>query len=564
VTTSPLVGVDGVDHGDVAVPLDSLLTDAARRRPLPGREIAAWAISLAQQPRSSAGRLAELTRELGAIVAGQSDLKPSTRDRRYADKAWSDNPFLRRLVQGHLALTEKAAQLLGDADLDERSRQRLQLLVDNVSDAFAPSNSLLNPEALKETIDTGGANLVRGARNLASDLARAPRVPSMVDTSGFGLGENLALSEGAVIHRTPVFELIQYRPTTETVREVPLLIVPPTINKYYVLDLAPGRSVVEYLVSQGQQVFVLSWRNPTARHAEWGIDTYVHAVVEANEVVQQVTGSDRSALWGTCSGGIITTLALAYLSAVGRGDEVSSLTLPVTVLDQARAGTASALLDRGRADLAIARSRRQGYLDGASLAEMFAWLRPNDLVWNYWVNNYLLGRKPPAFDILYWNADTTRMPAGLHRDFLELSLGNKLVTAGDAVVLGIPVDLGRITADAYLIGGVADHITPWQSCYRTTRLLGGKTEFVLSNSGHVAALVNPPSNAKASFQHSADCPPRARDFQATAESHRGSWWEHYAPWLASRTGDLVPAPAELGGGGFAPLAPAPGTYVFDT
>jgi len=551
-------------QADVAVPLDTLLTGAASRPSLPGRELGSWLVALARRPRSTTDRLLELVQELAAIALGRAERGPSSRDRRFADPAWTTNPFLRRSVQLHLAATEKAVQLLADADLDERSRQRLQLLVDNVGDALAPSNSLINPSALKETIDTGGLNLVRGLRNLAGDLSRAPRVPSMVDTSGFSLGENLAATEGAVILRTPMFELIQYRPRTETVRAVPLLVVPPTINKYYVLDLAPQRSVIEFLLEQGQQVFAVSWRNPTARHADWGLDSYINAVLEAKSAAENITGADRAAVWGTCSGGIVAAMAAAYLAATNRADEIVALTLPVTVLDQARGGSASALLDRSVADLAIAKSRRTGYLDGAALAELFAWLRPNDLIWNYWVNNYLLGRRPPAFDILYWNADTTRMPAGLHRDFLELSLANKLVTAGDATALGVPIDLGRITADAYVIGGVADHITPWQSCYRTTRLLGGKTEFVLSNSGHVAALVNPPSNSKASFQHSSDCPPRSADFLASAETHQGSWWVHYAQWLGARTGDLVPAPAELGRGNLAPLAPAPGTYVFDT
>ena len=235
----------------------------------------------------------------------------------------------------------------------------------------------------------------------------------------------------------------------------------------------------------------------------------------------------------------------------------------MTVLDQAKAGTASALVDRKRADAAIALSKRAGYLDGSLLAEVFAWLRPNDLIWNYWVNNYLLGKKPPAFDILSWNADTTRMPARLHEDFLELGLANKLTTAGEATALGVPVDLSQVTVDAYLIGGETDHLTPWQSCYKTTSMLGGKSEFVLSTSGHIAALVNPPSNTKSSFRHSTHTPASSREFTATAETHQGSWWSHYAQWLGARSGDLVAAPTELGRGRFQPVAAAPGTYVFD-
>ena len=551
---------------DVAVALDSLLANVGRSAPgmLPGSEVLTWAGALARHPRTTAGRALGLAAEIGKIVVGASDAAPSTRDRRFADPAWQGNPLLRRTVQAYLALSERALQLIDDAELDERTERRLRLLVENLLEALAPSNSpFLNPSALKATIDTGGGNLVRGFKALVKDLAKAPRVPSMVDDSEFEVGRNLATTEGAVVLRTPVFELIQYAPATKKVREVPLLMVPPTINKFYVLDLAPGRSTIEYLVGQGQQVFAMSWRNPSARHADWGLDTYISAVLEAHEAVRGITKSDRAAVYAACSGGIIASMAMAHLAGTGRGDQLSALTLAVTVLDQSKAGTASALVSRRRADAAIALSKRAGYLDGNTLAEVFAWLRPNDLIWNYWVNNYLLGKKPPAFDILSWNADTTRMPAKLHEDFLELGLANKLVHGGDATALGVPVDLSRITADAYVIGGETDHLTPWQSCYKTVAMLGGKVEFVLSTSGHIAALVNPPSNTKSSFRHSAAAPASAQEFLATADSHQGSWWGHYDQWLAARSGELVPAPAELGKGRFQPVAAAPGTYVFD-
>jgi polyhydroxyalkanoate synthase subunit PhaC len=559
-----------IDEGhdkDVAVALDSLLANvgrAARPGVLPGPEVLTWAGSLARHPRTTAGRALGLAAEIGRIVAGTSDRAPSRRDRRFADPAWSGNPLLRRAVQAYLALGEKALQLVDDAELDERTTERLRLLVENLVDALAPSNApFLNPTALKETLDTGGGNLVRGTRAFLKDMSTRPRVPSMVDASEFEVGRNLAASAGAVVLRTPVFELIQYAPTTEKVREVPLLLVPPTINKFYVLDLAPGRSIVEYLVGQGQQVFALSWRNPLARHSDWGLDTYIHAVLEAQDAVREITRSERLALYGACSGGIISSLAAAHLAGTGRGDQLASLTLAVTVLDQEKSGTTSALVDRKRADAAIAMSRRAGYLDGGALAEVFAWLRPNDLIWNYWVNNYLLGKKPPAFDILSWNADTTRMPAQLHEDFLELGLANKLVTPGDATALGVPVDLGQVTTDAYIIGGETDHLTPWQGCYRTVGLLGGKAEFVLSTSGHIAALVNPPTNTRSSFRHSASSPASPQDFLATAETHEGSWWSHYADWLGARSGELVGAPSDLGRGRYERLADAPGTYVFD-
>ena len=275
--------------------------------------------------------------------------------------------------------------------------------------------------------------------------------------------------------------------------------MPPTINKYYVLDLAPGRSLVEYLVQQGQQVFVISWRNPDARHADWGLETYVQAVLDALGAVERISASDRTALVGFCSGGIIASIAAAHLAGTGQQSRLAALGLGVTVLDNARANRASALVDRRLAAVAKATSSRRGYLDGRALAEVFAWLRPGDLIWNYWVNNYLLGKKPPAFDLLFWNADTTRMPARLHADFVDLAIENHLVTPGALTTLGDPFSLSRVDVDAYVIAGIADHLTPWQNCYRGTQLLGGQSRFILSTSGHIAALVNPPGNPKASY-----------------------------------------------------------------
>jgi len=386
----------------------------------------------------------------------------------------------------------------------------------------------------------------------------------MVDVSAFAVGRNLALTQGAVVLRTEVFELIQYTPATETVREIPLLIVPPMINKFYAIDLAPGRSQVEYLVQNGQQVFVISWRNPDARHAAWGLDTYVSAVLEALDAIERICAVDRTVLAGICAGGILASITAAHLAATGQQHRLAGFCLAVTVLDNAQAGVAAAMVNRRLARLATAASRRRGYLDGRALAEVFAWLRPGDLVWNYWVNNYLLGKQPPAFDILYWNADTTRMPAQLHADFVDISLENPLVTPGSLTVLGTPVDLSGIEVDAYVVAGIADHITPWQNCYRTTGLLGGTTRFILSTSGHIAALVNPPGNPKASYQVNEKNPADAQEWLKGASMHRGSWWPDALVWLGEHCGADKPAPDQLGGGGLPPLVEAPGTYVFDT
>jgi polyhydroxyalkanoate synthase len=360
-----------------------------------------------------------------------------------------------------------------------------------------------------------------------------------------------------------MFELLQYQPQTPRVRRVPLLIVPPTINKYYVLDLAPGRSLVEYLVASGQQVFVVSWRNPDARHREWGADAYGRAILEALEATQRICRADRSLLLGLCSGGILAAMALAHLAATGRQARVAGFGLAVAVLDQARAGIAGAALDEGTARAAVAASSARGYLDGRDLAEVFAWLRPGDLIWHYWVSNYLEGRTPPAFDILSWNADTTRMPAALHRDFVRLAVDNALTRPGAASMLGSPVDLAGIDIDAYVVAGVADHLCPWQSCYRSTQLLGGRSRFVLSTSGHIASMVNPPGNDKASFRTAAENPPDPADWLDQATSGRGSWWPDYVAWLERRGGGEQARPRRLGAAGFRPTDPAPGTYVLD-
>jgi polyhydroxyalkanoate synthase subunit PhaC len=383
----------------------------------------------------------------------------------------------------------------------------------------------------------------------------------MVEPDAFTVGEDLAATPGAVVFRTDVFELIRYRPTTETVREVPLLLVPPTINKFYIADLAPGRSIVEHYLSAGQQVFMISWRNPDERHAAWDLDTYGQAIIDAMDAVERTTGNERVALQAFCSGGIITAMVLAHLAEQGRQDRVSAVSFAVTVLDWARAGTVSALMDEESVKAATEKSRKKGYLDGAQLAEVFAWLRPNDLVWNYWVNNYLQGKPPPNFDILFWNADTTRMSAGLHRDFIDIAIGNSLTEPGTATMLGTPVDLGTITVDSYVTAGIADHLCPWQACYRTTQLLGGESRFVLSTSGHIASLVNPPGNPKSTFQVAESNPADAEKWLTQAETVPGSWWPDYMTWLGERSGEEIAASSLPGND--EELAPAPGTYVFD-
>jgi polyhydroxyalkanoate synthase subunit PhaC len=550
-----------------AAPLDLLLAVAALgplRRLMPGSAGVEFTSRLARQPDVLARRIGSLAAQLARIGLGASELAPSTRDRRFADPAWTSNPALRRLVQAYLASGQTAEQLLADADLEWRDAERMAFVVDNLVQALAPSNNpVLSPVFWRALIESRGASVVRGARHLAADLAAPPRVPSMVEPDAFEVGADLAVTPGAVVLRTPLFELLQYEPQTPKVRRVPLLIVPPTINKFYILDLAPERSLVEYLVRSGQQVFVIAWRNPDARHRDWGTDTYGRAIVEALTATQRICRADRSLLLGLCSGGILATMVLAHLATTGHRDSVAGFSLAVAALDQARAGMASAALDEATADAALVASAARGFLDGRDLAELFAWLRPGDLIWSYWVNNYLQGRTPPAFDVLYWNADTTRMPAALHRDFLRLAMDNSLTRPGAASMLGSPVDLDKVDVDAYVVAGIADHLCPWQACYRSTQLLGGRSRFVLSSSGHIASMVNPPGNRKASFQTASDNPPEPAGWLDRATTEPGSWWPDYVRWLEQRGGGEKARPKRLGAAGFRPIGPAPGTYVLD-
>jgi polyhydroxyalkanoate synthase subunit PhaC len=567
-TTAAGDGPPTDDALDGAAYLDLLLSDAALgvlRRFVPGSFAGRAGLRLARRPRTVARRTADLLGELGSIAAGRSVIAPDRRDRRFADPAWTQNPFLRRIVQAYLAGGQYATALLGDTRLAGADAERARFLVENLVDALAPSNSpVLNPAAWKAAIDTGGLSAVRGLRALASDMAAPPRVPSMVAPDAFEVGRDLAVTPGAVVRRTEICELIQYQPTTPQVNRFPVVVVPPTINKFYITDLAPGRSLVEYLVGQGHQVLAISWRNPDARHRDWGLDAYGQAVAGALSAARAICAAEQVSILSLCSGGIVSAMVAAHLagSAASESDSLASLFCGVAMLDPASATGPAALVSQRTLDRAVAASKARGYLDGRSLAEVFAWLRPNDLIWNYWVNNYLQGQLPRPFDILYWNADTTRMTAALHRDFIRLFSSGSLAKPGAATMLGTPVDLSAVTVDAYVVAGIADHLCPWEACYSSGQLLGGQVRFALSTSGHIASMVNPPDNPKARFR-AAPAFGAAPDWLAATQESPGSWWTDYSPWLAKRSGGTKDAPGALGGNGFTPSDPAPGRYVLD-
>jgi polyhydroxyalkanoate synthase subunit PhaC len=404
---------------------------------------------------------------------------------------------------------------------------------------------------------------MRGLRHLLDDLRHNDGMPRQVDTSVFKVGENLAVTPGAVVFRNEVLELIHYRPVTETVRERPLLMVPPQINKFYVFDLSSKKSLVQYALSNGLQVFMISWRNPTQEQRDWGLDTYIGAIREAIDVVCAIAGSPDCNLLGACSGGITTVALVGYLAARGERS-VHVLTLLVSVFDIGNDQTTLGLFATEEAIEAARRhSHVRGVLEGREMARVFSWLRPNDLIWNYWVNNYLLGNEPPAFDVLYWNNDTTRLAAALHSEFLTIYQHNPLAQAGALTVCGTPIDVSQITCDAYILAGISDHITPWQACYRSSRLLGGQREFILSTSGHIQSILNPPGYPKATFFTNAQQPASAQAWYAGANRHNGSWWEHWKAWLLARSGSQKAAPPSLGNNTYTSLVEAPGTYVYE-
>jgi polyhydroxyalkanoate synthase subunit PhaC len=555
--------VEGAE--ELAAPLDLLLTSALGGTAERLRPNASWSrlgLNLARRPRTVTSRVGRLGLELVSIARGSSDVAAAKSDKRFADEAWLRNPMLKRLMQAYLAASETVNELYSDADLDWRDGERMRFVLDVLTEGLAPSNSpLISPLGWKALIDTGGLSAVRGLRNFVGDMASPPRVPSTVEPDAFKVGETVAATPGSVVLRTEVLELIQYTPQTDNVWSVPLLIVPPLINKFYVLDISPGRSMIEYFLRQGIQVFGISWRNPGAEQRNWGFDTYGQAIKDALSAVEKITGTDRVHVQASCSGGILSAMMAAHLTAIGEAERLASLTLMVTVLDQRQAGVVAAM-DEDTAKVAIALSARKGYLDGRSLAEAFAWLRPTDLVWRYWVNNYVQGKSPAPFDVLYWNADTIRMAAALHRDLVLMGLQNALAEPGAVRMLDTAVDLGQVTIDSYVVAGIADHISPWQACYRSARLLGSKDlRFVLSSSGHIASLVNPPGNTRASYQVGSVDEDDPAVWADSAERHTDSWWPDFVAWFAERGGAQKAAPGALGCTDLQPLQPAPGRYV---
>ena len=529
--------------------LDSELTLAAATR---------LARATLTEPPKVARQTAHLTGELLRVAAGRSSIEPG-RDKRFSDEAFAKHPLYRRVAQGYLAWRGSVQALIDELELDAKSKLRSEFVAGLVTEALAPTNSLAgNPAAVREAWRTRGASLRAGARHAIHDLRTNGGMPSMVDTRPFKVGENVACTPGAVVLRNEVLELIRFEPTTAKVHARPLLVVPPQINKYYVLDLAPGRSMAEALVAAGHQVFMVSWRNPGPSHHEWDLDVYVAAIEEAMDAALALTRQRDLNLLGVCAGGITSAAMLGHQAASG-DTRVNAVTFLVTVLDWAVPSTvgtfASPLGQRlDQADPAQGHPRGVGPQPHVRLA---ATQRPRVELLGQQLPH---GPHPPAFDILAWNGDATNLTAGLHADFLTIASQNALA-GGGVKVLGDEVDLGKITGDAFVVAGLTDHITPWEGCYTTTQLLGGSSEFVLCSSGHVQTLVNPPDNPRSRYFTGAELPPTAEEWKSGATEHQGSWWGRWFEWLGPRAGALVARPRQLGNRAHPVLEPAPGSYV---
>jgi len=492
---------------------------------------------------------------------------PLPSDKRFKDKEWQTNWLFDYIKQSYLLTSQWVRGFVNQESekLDPKLARKLEFYTRQMVDAISPSNFwLTNPEVLRATFETGGENLIKGLENMLADLERGGghlRI-SMSDLKAFKVGTNLAITPGKVVYQNDLIQLIQYAPQTPTVHSVPLLIMPPWINKYYILDLSEKKSYIRYLVEQGYTVFCISWVNPDARHAKTNFDDYMtEGALTAMQQVRQRTGCDAINMVGYCIGGTLLASTLAYLNAAPAAPhdlpKVVSATYLVTLTDFADPGDLGVFIDDDQVKAIEEKMATRGYLDAESLATTFNLLRANDLIWSFVINNYLLGKEPFPFDILYWNGDSTNLPAAMHSFYLrEMYIKNKLREPNGLSMKGVPIDLRSITTPSFMISTREDHIAPWRSTYASTQLYKGPVTFVLAGSGHIAGIVNPPDANKYGYWTNDKCPPTPTEWLKTAKQHDGSWWVEWLRWLAPYAGEQVPA-REISKG----IEDAPGSYV---
>ena len=491
--------------------------------------------------------------------------EPDKNDSRWKDEDWSKNFLFDLIKQSYLISARHIREAVAKVDgLPEESEKKVAFFTRQYVDALAPSNFLLtNPQVLRETVASGGQNLVRGLKNLLADIEKGGgnlRI-SMTDEAAFQLGRNVATTPGKVVYQTDLMQLIQYAPMTEQVFRRPLVIIPPWINKYYILDLREKNSFIRWAVQQGHTVFVLSWVNPDARLAQKGFEDYMQeGALAALQAVERGTGAKEVNIIGYCLGGTLLGATLAYL-AQKREKRIASATFFVSLLDFSQPGELGVFIDEEQVANLERKMNQRGFLEGSEMASTFNLLRANDLVWSFVVNNYLLGKDPFPFDLLYWNADSTRMPARMHSFYLRnMYVKNLLGVPGGIELAGVPIDLSEVTVPSYFISTVEDHIAPWKTTYRGARYLRGPVRFVLGGSGHIAGIVNPPAAKKYHYWTNDDLPESADDWFSGAAQHPGSWWEDWQRWVSPHGGGLCPARIP-GEGALRAIEDAPGSYA---
>jgi polyhydroxyalkanoate synthase len=482
-------------------------------------------------------------------------------DKRFSDPAWTSNPLLMSTLEEYLVRREYTAQVVETSRLPEATKKKARFALSMMMDALAPTNlPWLNPAVIKEAVNTGGTSLMKGMEQFIDDVKNNAGMPKQVDASSFVLGENMAATKGEIVFRNELIELIAYYPQTETVHERPLLCSPPWINKYYIMDLAPGRSFVEWAVQHGHQTFMISYRNPDESMRNFKMDDYLRlGPVAALDAVQRLTGAKQVNLAALCLGGTMAVLLMAYLAARGEGDRIASCTTTNTIVDFAEPGDLGVFTDEASISKLEKKMNEKGFLDSKEMEGTFNWMRANDLIWSYVVSNWYMGKKPPAFDILAWNGDSTRMPAAMHSQYLRACYLHNLIVVPNAFVLNdTPIDLGKIEAPMYVLGAEGDHIAPWRTTYMTSQYVGGPVKYTRTNAGHVAGICNPPGNAKACYwtKNHTDAGESPDAWLESSTKIQGSWWEDWAKW-ADQQGGARRKPYALPESG----EPAPGRYV---
>lgn len=494
-------------------------------------------------------------------------VEASAKDRRFADPTWTNSAYFDFIKQHYLVNARWLQDVVTKIDgLSEHERQKLSFFTRQFIDATAPTNfALTNPEAMRTMIDTNGESVVSGLSNLLADIEKSDgdfRI-SMTDESAFKLGENIATTPGKVVYENDLMQLIQYASVTEKTYATPLLLVPAWINKYYIFDLTAERSFIHWLSKKGYDVFVVSWVNPDEKLGRKGFEDYLQAgPLAALDVIENITGSPQTAMIGYCLGGTLSSIALSYLKAIGEDSRVASITYLTTLVDFTEAGEISVFIDDTQLEALESRMSERGFLDANEMATTFNMLRANDLIWSFMVNNYLLGKQPFPFDLLYWNADSTRMPATMHAYYLRnMYQHNLLIKPNGLKLLNTPINLTKITTPSYVLATKEDHIAPWMSAYVATQTYDGEVVFTLADSGHIAGVINPPSKKKYCYWVSDALPPKPEDWLSGATQHAGSWWEHWHAWQSKRVGKKIKARKRLGNARFKPIEKAPGRYA---